>query len=166
MTAISVDGQTHSLEFDDPSESLAWWLRDAGAVGVKIGCEEGTCGACTVLLDERPVPSCLVPMGRVAVGASIRTADGVPAQPCGRTALAALENAPLQCGFCAPGLLVSLTAWIHQHGRAPDGDAAVAQLVAAHLCRCAGATGLADALRNAPHPPPVSTCRSARDELA
>jgi aerobic-type carbon monoxide dehydrogenase small subunit (CoxS/CutS family) len=159
--AVSVDGQTRSLQFDDPCESLAWWLRDRGAVSVKIGCEEGTCGACTVLLDDRPVPSCLVPIGRLADGASVQTAVGVLNEPSGCHALAALEHAPIQCGFCAPGQLVSLTAWIRRHGSAPTQDAAVGRLLASHLCRCAGSAGLADALRTAPHPSPTNRHRSA-----
>ena len=149
---VSVDGERLSLHFDDPCESLAWWLRDGGAVSVKIGCEEGTCGACTVLLDNRPVPSCLVPIGRLVDGASVQTAAGVLNEPSGRHALAALEQAPIQCGFCAPGQLVSLTAWIRRHGCAPTADAEVDKLLAAHLCRCAGSAGLTDTLRTAPYP--------------
>lgn len=158
---ISVDGMTRSLHFDDPCESLAWWLRDGGAVSVKIGCEEGTCGACTVLLDDRPIPSCLVPIGRLVDGASVQTAAGVLDEPAGRDALALLEHTPIQCGFCAPGQLVSLTAWIRRHGAAPKGDAAVSSLLAPHLCRCAGSAGLADTLRTAPHPTLTNGHRSA-----
>jgi aerobic-type carbon monoxide dehydrogenase small subunit (CoxS/CutS family) len=158
---ISVDGETRSLHFDDPCESLAWWLRDCGAVSVKIGCEEGTCGACTVLLDDRAVPSCLVPIGRLVDGASVQTAAGVLDEPSGRHALATLEHAPIQCGFCAPGQLVSLTAWIRQHGSAPTADAAVGRLLATHLCRCAGSAGLAATLRIAPQPSLTNGHRSA-----
>ncbi len=152
MASVLVDGKTRSLRFDDPCESLAWWLRDTGALSVKIGCEEGTCGACTVLLDNRVVPSCLIPVGRLAEGAVVHTAAGLLNDPSGRRALAGLEHAPIQCGFCAPGQLVSLTAWIRRHGAPPPPDA-VGELLASHLCRCAGPAGLAHALRSADHPP-------------
>jgi aerobic-type carbon monoxide dehydrogenase small subunit (CoxS/CutS family) len=153
---VFVDGDARSLHADDPCQSVAWWLRDSGSVSVKVGCEEGTCGACTVLLDGDAVPGCVIPVARLADGARIETADGLARDSVGREVLAALESAAIQCGFCAPGQLVSLVGWARSHGSLSTDPAVVRELLSSHLCRCAGSAEIVHALCSAP--PSRSRC--------
>ncbi|UDY35472.1 (2Fe-2S)-binding protein [Dermatobacter hominis] len=119
-----------------------------GATGTHVGCEHGSCGACTVLLDGAPVRSCLVLAPQVD-GASIETvhglavaADGAP----GRVAGALHEQHGLQCGFCTPGIVVSMTAALRD---GTDVDEALDQVLGGHLCRCTGYVNVRAAVRAA-----------------
>lgn len=121
----------------EPRQSLLECLRDIlGLTGSKEGCNDGNCGACTVILDGRPVNSCLV-LGVEAQGCSVGTIEGVakgnalhPLQQ------AFLENAALQCGICTPGFIVAAKALLEKE---PDADEARIRLwLANNLCRCTG----------------------------
>jgi putative selenate reductase molybdopterin-binding subunit len=144
---VWVDGEARSLDPEDERESLAWWLRDTGSTSVKVGCEEGACGCCTVLLDADPVPSCVVPLARIADGARIETARGLADEPAGEAVVDALAAADaLQCGFCAPGVTVTCVAALREHGALPHDRAAMRELLVGHLCRCTGYSSIVDAL--------------------
>lgn len=148
--AIEVDG----IELDLPNEGTAslWDVLDSHGIPIPMGCGTGHCGACTVLLDDTPTPSCLVPKGSVR-GARIRTAAS--------TALPALVDAmaregAVQCGFCSPGVVVTLSWAIRlavAHHRCLDADE-VRELLIGHLCRCTGYQAIVTAT--------VSACRSER----
>jgi aerobic-type carbon monoxide dehydrogenase small subunit (CoxS/CutS family) len=143
---VSVDGASRRLT-NDPLASLAWWLRDGGATAVKVGCEEGVCGACMVMIDGEPVPACVVPLARVPAGTRIETAAGLADSAPGQALAAALRTQePFQCGFCAPGMAVSCVAWMREHGSLPVDRAALAELLTSHLCRCTGQLAIIDAL--------------------
>jgi carbon-monoxide dehydrogenase small subunit len=121
----------------EPRQSLLECLRDVlGLTGTKEGCNDGNCGACTVMFDGRIVDSCLV-LGVEAQGKEITTIEGL-ATPAGLHPLqqAFLEAAALQCGICTPGFLVAAKGLLDQE---PDVDEArVRHWLAGNLCRCTG----------------------------
>ncbi|MBI2855919.1 MAG: (2Fe-2S)-binding protein [Chloroflexi bacterium] len=121
----------------EPRQSLLEVLRDVlGLTGSKEGCNDGNCGACTVLLDGRIVDSCCV-LGVEAAGKSITTIEGI-ATPEGLHPVqqAYLEEAALQCGICTPGFIVASKALLD---REPDADEArIRHWLAGNLCRCTG----------------------------
>ncbi len=125
----------------EPRMLLSDFLRHAlGATGTHVGCEHGVCGACTVRLDGAPVRACLT-LAVQAEGRRVDTVEGLA--PDGE--LTELQQAfrrhhALQCGFCTPGILMSLAAWLETNP-APDEDA-VRALLSGHLCRCTGYTGI------------------------
>ena len=121
----------------EPRQSLLEVLRDVlGLTGTKEGCNDGNCGACTIILDGRIVDSCLV-LGVEAQGREIMTIEGM-ASPEGLHPLqqSYLENAALQCGICTPGFLLASKALLDQE---PDADEArIRHWLAGNLCRCTG----------------------------
>ncbi|MER7585341.1 2Fe-2S iron-sulfur cluster-binding protein [Kitasatospora sp. NPDC097691] len=148
-TDVVVDGTARPVpDGSRPTDSLAWWLRDHGHRAVKVGCEEGTCGACTVSLNGEPVPSCLVPVARLRAGDRVDTAATLADRPAGRAVIGALaEAAAVQCGFCTPGVLVSCGSWMDRHGGLPADEDDIRDLLAGHLCRCGGLAAAAHVLR-------------------
>ena len=132
---VMLNGDPRTLEAM-PRWSLADTLRASGLTGTHLGCEHGVCGACTVLLDDEPVRSCLV-LAVQAEGARIDTvealADGELLHPVQR---AFAEHQALQCGFCTPGYVV-LAAWLVR--REPNADEArIRDVLSSNLCRCTG----------------------------
>ena len=132
----------------EPRQSLLECLRDIlGLTGTKEGCNDGNCAACTVILDGRPVNSCLV-LGVEAEGASIRTIEGV-AKSGKLTPLqqSFLEQAALQCGVCTPGFIVAATALLEAE---PDpSEHRIRQYLANNLCRCTGYDKIVRAIQSA-----------------
>ena len=121
----------------EPRQSLLECLRDVlGMTGTKEGCNDGNCGACTVLLDGRIVTSCLV-LGVEAQGKEVTTIEGVAsADGLHPVQQAFLENASLQCGICPPGFIVATKALLD---REPDADEGrIRHWLAGNLCRCTG----------------------------
>jgi carbon-monoxide dehydrogenase small subunit len=152
MIRLVLNGAPVALDAP-PDRTLAAILReDLGLTGTKIGCAIGRCGACTVLLDGAAVNACLV-MAWQAEGRAVTTIEALESLPAGGAVAAALaaENA-FQCGYCAPGFTLALTALLAAEPGA--GDDAIAAALSGHLCRC---TGYHAILRGA---------RAARDALA
>ena len=121
----------------EPRQSLLECLRDIlGMTGTKEGCNDGNCGACTVLMDGRIVDSCLV-LGVEAEGKDITTVEGM-ASPEGLHPLqqSFLENAALQCGICTPGFLLASKGLLDQEPDADEGR--IRHWLAGNLCRCTG----------------------------
>jgi len=114
---------------------------DLGLAGTHVGCEHGVCGACTVLVDGRPVRSCLM-FAVSAVDCEITTVEGLtrPDGSLGPVQQAFLECHGLQCGFCTPGFLTTITAGLRDQP-SPSEDEARA-MVAGNLCRCTGYTNI------------------------
>ena len=121
----------------EPRQSLLECLRDVvGLTGTKEGCNDGNCGACTVVFDGRIVTSCLV-LGVEAQGKEITTIEGI-ATPAGLHPVqqAYLENAALQCGICTPGFIVSSKALLDQNPNPTEHE--IRFWLANNLCRCTG----------------------------
>lgn len=132
----------------DPRQNLADLLRDRlRLTGTHLGCEHGVCGACTVLLDGKPVRSCIT-LAVACDGAEVRTIEGFGDDP----AMAIVRDAfhqehGLQCGFCTPGMLVSARDILLRHA-SPD-EATVRRELSGNLCRCTGYAGIVNAVLRA-----------------
>ena len=128
----------------DGRRLLADFLRDdLGLTGTHLGCEQGVCGACTVLVDGQPVRSCLM-LAVQADGCEVTTVEGITPE----TGLTAMQQAfkdhhGLQCGFCTPGFLMTL-AGVEPEDHADEGS--IRELLAGNLCRCTGYEGIVDAV--------------------
>jgi carbon-monoxide dehydrogenase small subunit len=132
-----------------PRLTLADYLRErCGLTGTHLGCEHGVCGACTVLLDGDAVRSCLV-FAVQADGAEVTTIEGLGGPDGQLTPLQAAfrDHHGLQCGFCTPGFVVSVTAFLRNHPDPSDDEIRVA--LSGNLCRCTGYQGIIDAVRAA-----------------
>ncbi len=131
-----VNGERREVAFA-PHKTLLEVLReDLGLVGTKHGCELGECGTCAVLVDDRPVLSCLV-LGLEAVGRPIETIEGMAQGP----ELHPLQDAfaelcASQCGYCSPGILLTAKKLLERE-RDPD-RATIAEALAGNICRCTG----------------------------
>jgi aerobic carbon-monoxide dehydrogenase small subunit len=132
-----------------PGTTLLSALRDAlGLTAAKRGCAQGTCGTCTVLLDDEPVMSCLVPVETV-VGASVRTLEGV-AGPDGEldaVQAAFLEGFATQCGFCTSGMIMAAEALLESNPRPTRED--VVRAISGNVCRCTGYESIVGAILDA-----------------
>lgn len=132
-----------------PRLTLADFLRErCQLTGTHLGCEHGVCGACTVLVDGQAVRACLM-FAVQADGAQVTTIEGI-ASPDGRLSgvqQAFRDHHGLQCGFCTPGFVVSVTAFLREH---PDPtDEEIREGLAGNLCRCTGYQGIIAAVRAA-----------------
>lgn len=132
-----------------PRLTLADFLRvNCGLTGTHLGCEHGVCGACTVLLDGEAVRACLV-FAVQADAAEVMTVEGMSGED---GQLSGVQNAfrehhALQCGFCTPGLIVSVTAFLAENPKPTDEE--IREALTGNLCRCTGYQGIVDAVRAA-----------------
>ncbi len=134
--------------------TLSDFLRhDLGLTGTHVGCEHGVCGACTVLLDGAPVRSCLIFAVSVA-GQQVTTVEGLggEGEQGSEVSLSPVQRAfrechALQCGFCTPGFLTTITAGLAANPN-PSRDDAV-EMIAGNLCRCTGYQNIVDAVLRA-----------------
>lgn len=147
LIEINVNSKTFCLEIS-PEELLIDVIRDRlQLTGTKKGCETGECGACTVLLDDIPVNSCLY-LAIKAHKKSILTIEGLgqperlhPIQQ------AFIANAAVQCGFCAPGMLLSAKALLDENPIPTDNE--IRNGISGNLCRCTGYVKIIKAIRDA-----------------
>jgi carbon-monoxide dehydrogenase small subunit len=143
--SLEVNGRPLSTHVD-VNQSLADVLRtEAGATDVKVGCGEGVCGTCTVLLDGEPVNSCLV-FAVQAQGRSVSTLRGLGDADGGLHALQRrfLRHGASQCGFCTPGMVLTAEWFVAQN---PGADREqIREALAGNICRCTGYTKIVDAV--------------------
>jgi carbon-monoxide dehydrogenase small subunit len=146
--SLRVNGRSFAREVE-PRTHLADFLRhDLGLTGTHIGCEHGACGACTILLDGAAVRSCLL-FAVQADGTEVTTVEGLAGEGGGLHPLqAAFRNRHgLQCGFCTPGMLLTLFAFLAER---PDADEhAIRDAISGNLCRCTGYESIVDAALDA-----------------
>jgi aerobic carbon-monoxide dehydrogenase small subunit len=142
---MTVNGVSRTLD-PRPHATLLSVLRDdLGLTGTKEGCDEGECGACTVLVDGEAVDSCLLAALAVS-GSDVRTVEGLAR---GDGALAPLQRAfvdagGVQCGFCTPGFLMTLAAFLEENPTPTDDE--IREAIAGNICRCTGYSQIVEAV--------------------
>lgn len=140
--SFMLDGKAVEVPVDSGASLLDVLRGPLGETGPKAGCRIGRCGACVVLVEDRPLNACLVPVERLA-GVTVTTRGGLIGEE-EITAILAEERA-FQCGACANGVIVTLT---YLRKTAPSlGADAVMELLSGHLCRCSGYQGLHRAIQ-------------------
>ncbi len=147
QTTLTVNGATVTRPIEPRTHLIDFLREDLELTGSHIGCEHGVCGACTVKVDGFAMRSCLM----LAVQAEGRTVDTVESLGSGDR-LSALQEAfrrhhALQCGFCTPGILMSLDDYLRRH--ADPTEEQIRVLLSGHLCRCTGYTGIVRAALDA-----------------
>lgn len=147
VTVVAVNGKVERSEVP-PLKPLADYLRDdLGLTGTKLGCRAGDCGSCTVLIDDVPVASCLMPVSQVGER-SVTTIEGLA----GEGSLNPLQQAfhnnnASQCGFCIPGILMASTPFMNRPDT-PTRDEII-QGLSGNLCRCTGYESIVNAIAEA-----------------
>jgi carbon-monoxide dehydrogenase small subunit len=144
LVELKINGETYSLAIE-PWRTLQSVLRDdIGLTGAKDACGTGDCGACTILMDGKPVASCLV-LAVEAQGKEILTIEGLakdgrlhPLQE------AFIELGAIQCGYCTPGMILSAKALLDENPK--PNEAEVKNAIAGNLCRCTGYTKIIEAI--------------------
>jgi carbon-monoxide dehydrogenase small subunit len=141
---MNVNGSAVEMQVS-PSATLSSVLRDVlGVTGTKIGCEEGECGACTVLVDGIAVNSCLYPAMK-AENRRVRTVEGLSQDgelhPLQR---AFVEHGAVQCGYCTPGVLLSAVALLQQNPHPTEDE--IRRAISGNLCRCTGYLKIIEAI--------------------
>jgi len=148
LLSLQLNGATREASVP-PQARLSTALRDAfGCEGVKVGCDAGDCGACTVLVDGAPVCACLMPAAR-AQGRRVETVEGLApreGEP-GKLQRAFLRHGAAQCGICTPGMLVSAEALLRR--TAQPSRAQVEEAISGVLCRCTGYAKIVQAVMEA-----------------
>ncbi|MBW1772872.1 MAG: (2Fe-2S)-binding protein [Deltaproteobacteria bacterium] len=147
LMRITINGVNYEEEIDVRRTLLEVLRENFGLTGTKRACNEGECGVCTVLMDGKPVASCLV-LAVEAQGREIETVEGVaeedelhPLQQ------AFLEHGAFQCGFCTPGTLMTAKGLLEENPSPTEGE--VRHAIAGNLCRCTGYTKYVDAVMDA-----------------
>jgi carbon-monoxide dehydrogenase small subunit len=143
---LNVNGKTVSLDVE-PNRILADLLReDLGLTGTKQSCKIGVCGSCTILLDGKSVPSCLI-LAVDCEGAKITTieglADGVKLDAIQE---AFVEKGAVQCGFCIPGMILSAKALLSENPHPTEPE--IRRAIAGNLCRCTGYAKIVEAIKS------------------
>jgi carbon-monoxide dehydrogenase small subunit len=147
--SVVVNGQAHRLASVPDDERLLDTLRwRLGLKGTKEGCRTGGCGACTVLVNGEPTLSCLT-LSHEVPDAELTTIEGVGAEPAGQAVQAAfLRAGAVQCGYCTPGFVVTLTGLLRERSPPPPVEELLAGLNG-NLCRCTGYATIQRAVRAA-----------------
>lgn len=147
VITLSVNGATHKVGVRQSDVLLDVLRETIGLTGTKRGCDMGTCGCCTVLMDGVPVLACLV-LALQAEGREVTTVEGLkdgshlhPVQEC------FAKYGGSQCGFCTPGFIVAVAAFLEQNDNPTDKEIRTA--IAGNMCRCTGYAKIVEAVREA-----------------
>jgi len=143
---LMVNGARHEVDVHPARRLLDVVREDLGLTGAKEGCGEGECGACTVLIEGKPVMSCLVPVCQVEDKA-LTTIEGLASSEGALSRLQAefADHGGAQCGICTPGMILAAEAWLQAPGSAEN----MAEALAGNLCRCTGYTKIFEAVEAA-----------------
>lgn len=147
LISLKVNGKLYEVAVS-PNQTLVDFLRnELDLIGTKKGCEVGDCGTCTVLMDGRPVNSCLV-LAVQANGREIQTIEGLES-PEGLHPIqkAFVDKGAIQCGFCTPGMILTAKSLLEKNPT-PDRDE-VRKAISGNLCRCTGYQKIVDAIEAA-----------------
>ena len=144
---MNLNGRDVAVEIE-PSALLVDVLRDQlGLTGTKVGCSNGECGACTVLLDGEAVVSCLLPAMK-ANGRSVVTVEGLGMEgELHALQQAFIEEGAVQCGYCIPGMLMSAKALLDKHPNPSEEE--IKRAISGNLCRCTGYVKIIKAIKAA-----------------
>jgi carbon-monoxide dehydrogenase small subunit len=147
LVTLTVNGKIHEVAAA-PNRTLADLIRyDLGLTGTKKGCELGECGTCTVIMDGKPVNSCLV-LAVQAHGRDILTIEGMETDkglhPIQKSFV---EKGAIQCGFCSPGMLLSAKSLLDRNPK-PD-EREIRTAISGNLCRCTGYQKIVEAIKDA-----------------
>jgi carbon-monoxide dehydrogenase small subunit len=135
IVSLEVNGRTHQVALP-PNVTLLQALRDLGYTDVKNGCEKGDCGACTVMVDGRPINSCLM-LAWLAEGHVILTVAGLgTAEHPHPLQKAFTDYGAVQCGYCIPGMIMSAKGMLDEHPHPTD--EVIREAISGNLCRCTG----------------------------
>jgi carbon-monoxide dehydrogenase small subunit len=144
---LTVNGRTHEVESAPLTPLLTVLREELTITSPKAGCQQGGCGACTVLLDGQPVRSCLMPVA-AADGAEITTVEGIGTPERLAPVQAAFhEEYGSQCGFCTPGFLLATHALLERSPHPSRED--IEEALAGHVCRCTGYVKILAAVQSA-----------------
>ena len=148
---LNINGKDHAVQVEARRTLVDVIREECGQTGTHIGCEQGVCGACTVLLDGEPVRSCLM-FAVQAAGRKIRTVEGLAEKKNEGEKLhplqrAFIEHHGLQCGFCTPGFLMLAAATLERNPGI--GDEELLEVLSSNLCRCTGYKNIVKAVRAA-----------------
>ena len=157
---LTVNGTTHDVESGPLATLLDVLREELGVTSPKAGCEQGGCGACTVLVDGEPQRACLTPVGTLE-GASVTTVEGLGAPE----SLSPLQQAfthhyAAQCGFCTSGFMMAAEALVQRDGQTSREE--VIEALSGHICRCTGYVKIIDAVTAAVNGE-VDTARAEAD---
>jgi aerobic-type carbon monoxide dehydrogenase small subunit (CoxS/CutS family) len=146
VVTVSVNGTTY--EHEVPARRLLVHLLrdDLGLTGTHIGCDTGSCGACTVHLDGVAVKSCAV-LAVQADGGSVTTVEGLGDEELTPLQQSFSDHHALQCGYCTPGMLMSATALLRENASPRDEE--IAQAIQGNICRCTGYWNIVKAVKAA-----------------
>ena len=143
---LQINGEVREVDVD-VRDTLLDVLRDGlGLTGTKRGCDMGECGACTVLMDGKPVSSCMV-LSADAEGREILTIEGLAQEELHPIQRAFVDNGAVQCGFCTPGMVLTAKAFLDRYPQPTRMD--VKQAISGNLCRCTGYRKIVDAVLDA-----------------
>ncbi|GAB1819328.1 (2Fe-2S)-binding protein [Herbidospora sp. RD11066] len=142
MTTLIVNGMEHPLDLADPRVTLLDALRDKlGLTGTKKGCDQGACGACTVIADGRRILSCLT-LAAQCDGREITTIEGLESHPMQD---AFMRHDAFQCGYCTSGQIMSAVALLGENRAGSDDD--IREFMSGNLCRCGAYSNILAAVR-------------------
>jgi carbon-monoxide dehydrogenase small subunit len=138
---LTINGRPHTANVESRLTLSDFLRTDAGFTGVHLGCEHGVCGACTIMVDGQAVRGCLM-LAVQADGTKITTVEGLTAADGGLHPVqqALRDEHGLQCGFCTPGVVVTLVA-LESGPKKPSADTLL-EALSGHLCRCTGYQGI------------------------
>ena len=144
---LTVNGEAMEVRADASTTLLEVLRTDLNLTGSKRGCNQGVCGACTVMLDGRPVRSCLTLAANVGER-QVTTIEGLtPTGALSRVQQAFLDSGAVQCGFCTPGMVVAVESLLRENPK-PDAEA-VREALSGNLCRCSGYVKVVEAAMRA-----------------